>query len=1218
MKLFNKLYLKYFIISLPLYLLIFFWTQRLHHTRFDRQLEKLIGYHKNGIATSSAQIEYSLNSALQDLNFLATSIDYSQLDRPDIRQHIAATYCAFADTYHTYDQISFCDPTGQEIVHISRHQAAAKQTPEKKLRNHSDSTDIIKLSNASENEPHISILHDKTNTNSDKPVLRIGLPIFNGTQRLGMVIIRYPLHPLLKKIHYPNAMLISEDRNWLEYAFSNKSQDLPIHISPSIATTFPEEWAYISTHDEGTLRTEKGVFKFKKLTPVSAQMRNEYNAATVFPTWTLIRHINATTLAKIEHTISHELSPLIITLYSSLFIIFLLLTISRSFALKSAIKNTRSERQYRDLFDNMTNGFALHEMIYNDAGDPVDYRFLKINHAFEVLTGFDADKMIGHTAKELLPETEQFWIQNFHTVVTSGQSIRVEHFSKEFNKYYEVVAYKAGPNQFAALASDVTEARFIREAAERQANELQSVFDTTGAGLLITNNRGLIINANIALRNLFGYPQAELINKSYLDLVPEEMRQTATKRLERLQSGESIVASEALGRTKEGQILTLLINMHPFKNSQTNASQFVISIIDITDHKKAERKAAELSERLSMATHAAGLGVWDWDLTEKRIVWDDRMYELYGSDRTEFNTPYDTWYARIHPDDLKRTRKEMLAAVKSDVICHITFRIIHPDKSIHYLHASAEMHRDAAGRPFRFVGINRDITDLKVAENERIANEQRYRFLSDASHESVILCRNGIIIQANQHFLDLAGRTQQELHDGISLDAILDPTLLQTDQTVTINLQPIKTRQTQSIVAEVSLMHREYQNGKVDVLVIRDVSAQKETEEMLILAKMRAEAANRAKSEFLTTMSHELRTPMNGIIGMTQLIGDSELNEEQREYLDIVIDSSRALLEIINDLLDLARIESGRITLQNHPVDLYETALQVVERLRPQALNKKIDITFSYDPNLPRAFTGDEVRLRQILLNLMGNAVKFTESGHVQLAIQTEAISKEDVLVRIKVTDTGIGIPEGYLDFIFEKFTQVDQSDTRRHDGTGLGLNITKRLVELMEGDLTCESTIDQGSCFTVVILLQLPVDQSNDTYCANKKLPPLNILLADNNLTNRLAAEHLLNKMGCSTVHVCNGKDALPLAMDKEFDLILVDINMPEIDGFEATRRLRAAGVETPIIALSAHAMDTDRATCIAAGMNDYFARPIDREHLFRALNKIAITESKRSDAAV
>jgi signal transduction histidine kinase len=507
------------------------------------------------------------------------------------------------------------------------------------------------------------------------------------------------------------------------------------------------------------------------------------------------------------------------------------------------------------------------------------------------------------------------------------------------------------------------------------------------------------------------------------------------------------------------------------------------------------------------------------------------------------------------------------------------------------------------------IGINWDITSIKQAEKDSQASEERYRFLSDAAHEAIILCREGIITEANQQFFRLTGRTEAELADGLPLSDILNPALLQTGETVTIDLHIRENDIDKLMVAEVSPMHYEFHGERVDALVIRDVSSQKETEKMLTLAKMRAEAANLAKSEFLTTMSHELRTPMNGIMGMTQLMKVTELNEEQHEYCDIIYDSSRALLKIINDLLDLASIESGKITLAQNPFDLRAVAAQTVELLTHQAREHKINLTVTSDANLPSHFIGDEGRIRQILLNLVGNAVKFTSVGRVQLALHTEGVSDAGTLVRIDIKDTGIGIPPDKIDIIFEKFTQVDQSDTRSYEGTGLGLNITKRLVELMKGSITCESTVNQGSTFTVILPLpHITIDLREDAEPSPLILSrPLHILLAEDDLTNRLTAENLLNKMGCSTVNALNGKETIDIAIEHSFDLILMDINMPELNGLDAAKRLRAAGIETPIIALSAGNVASDRKAWIAAGINEFLTKPIDQERLFRLLNRIA-----------
>lgn len=1207
MKLPTKLYFTYFIVSLPLYLLIFFWTQHLHRIRASQQLSTLTEFHLHKIAASCSQIEGTLDPVMQDLTFLTKTIDYTELDNPVIREQISTAYCDFADQKEVYDQVSFLNPNGQELIHIYRNQTDAKPVSDRKLRNRSDLVDIVKLGNSLENEAYVSLFSEKNRTQSRKPIIRVGLPVFNHAQRVGMIVLSYPARPLFNKINDPCAMLLSGPLNGLGYETATLNAARQLQIQRNFSTQFPEAWRYISAHDEGQIHTQNNTFLFKQISPISTDLRNTYHPNSTFPRWTLVHQIDAKTLAQIDKTVDQELALHKITLNTALFIIVLLLALSRSTTLNAAKVTANSEREYRDLFANMMNGFALHEMIFDENGIAIDYRFIKVNKAFEELTNRQSSELIGHTVKEVFPATEAFWIQNFAKVLSTGESARLDHYSDELDKYFAVSAYKVSDTHFATIARDVSLGRRARTANEHQSKKLQSLFDTTGAGLFLTDTSGDILECNSALERILGYAHHELIGLNYTQLVPEEFRSATIDRMARLKAGEAIDSVAGKGLTKDKKIITIIINLHPAVNDKNEVTQFVISIMDITQREQAEEWASALSERLTLATDSAELGIWDWDVANNALTWDDRMCDFYGIKKEDFCGAYDAWAARIHPDDVSLATKEVEAALRGDITFQTTFRIVKPDGAVRHLRAWANVYRDEKGNPTRMIGVNADITSLKQSEQHLMASEQRYRFLSDASHEAVILCTNGIIMEANQHFLQLTGKTKHELHHGIQLNTILDPSALLTGQTVTLTLVQTESNQAKPVLAEVSLMHHEYQNEKIDVLVIRDISAQKETEEMLILAKMRAEAANHAKSEFLTTMSHELRTPMNGIMGMTELMGDTHLDEEQHEYVETIRESSRALLEIINDLLDLAGIENGRITLQKSSLDLYETATLVVELLRPQASKKGINLAFSYDPDLPREFIGDAGRLRQVIINLMGNAVKFTDSGYVRLAIKTEAVSKEGVLVRIEITDTGIGIPQEKLDVVFEKFTQVDQSNTRRYEGTGLGLNITKRLVELMEGSISCESNINQGSTFTVVLPLPLFADDSLDNAPEGPNLPRnLTVLLATDNLTDRITIEHMLNKAGCSTVNATTGKEAVQIAIQEDFDLILMDTNMPKMSGLNATVRLRAAGIKTPIIALKPRTSGPDPAY-VDAGMNDYLTLPINPELLFNVLTQIS-----------
>jgi PAS domain S-box-containing protein len=531
-----------------------------------------------------------------------------------------------------------------------------------------------------------------------------------------------------------------------------------------------------------------------------------------------------------------------------------------------------------------------------------------------------------------------------------------------------------------------------------------------------------------------------------------------------------------------------------------------------------------------------------------------------------------------------------------------------PDGEVRHIWTTITRERDANGAVVRAFGLHHDLT------NRRLAEERLDRLFEASIDVLCIISFKGFFKRVNPAFARLLGFSEEELSAKPCIDFVHPDDRERTMKHVMAQLyendrQRIDNRYIAKDGSIVWLSWTMSAAGRDILGVARDITTEHMRAEELVRAKEAAEAASRAKSEFLATMSHEIRTPLNGVIGMADLLRTTPLSPEQRERVETIHDSGRVLLAVLNDILDLSRIEAGRLELERRPFDLGRAVRSATDLWSSAASAKGLSFSCEVGRGVPQSVEGDEVRVCQILGNLLSNAVKFTAQGEIALRISLEQATGKIVC---EVSDTGDGIAPDVLPKLFVKFAQGDASVTRRHGGTGLGLAISLQLAELMGGTITVTSKIGAGTTFRVTLGLAAVAPAAAaepDESGAAAHKGTLNVLVAEDNAVNRKLVGLMLESLG----HVCafaeDGEQAVVRAQEPGFDVILMDVQMPVLDGMGAANRIRALEghvARIPIIAVTANAMSGDREKYLAAGMDGYVSKPISLASLAEALEKV------------
>ena len=820
--------------------------------------------------------------------------------------------------------------------------------------------------------------------------------------------------------------------------------------------------------------------------------------------------------------------------------------------------------------------------------------------------------------------------------------------------------------------------------------------------------------------------------------------------------------AEYRSRTLDGSVRWLASRGEIARGTDGRPARLIGTVTDITVRKRLEESLKQKAESLSIAQTVAGIATMDLDLARHRWICSDNFYELMGLPATTTLSDWDARLANIHPDDLERVRRAPLDTTQEHPTYRCAYRLQLGDGRERWMGEKADVMFSPDGKPVRITGALMDITQLKLAEAALTSTEKRLARTMRGTRDGVW----EFDVAAGQfwfgpRFEELLGFGADELPRSLEVFKRLIHPNQRDEALVAMDVHLVDD---QPFDVEVRMQHRQghYEWVRLRGQAERDsrnkpvwlagsmqvVTDRKLAEQAALDARLAAEAANRAKSTFLANVSHEIRTPMNGVIGMSQILSETRLDPTQREYVDIISGSAKSLLSLINDVLDISKIDAGHLEIENVEFDLRDSVYDMAAASALQAAVKGIELVINIDAEVPVRTWGDPVRLGQIIMNLVGNAVKFTHEGHVLLQVSSETATDGTTLLKIEVTDTGIGIPADRLDRLFKSFSQVDSSTTRHYGGTGLGLSIVKRLANILGGAVGVESAPGRGSRFWVTLpvptthqtcepsrlgagrrvlvvddlevcrkglatklqlfnfepvtvasvdeaLARLNESESFDIVLADELMPgkggldllaalradprhaklpfvmlslfgadhaafaslpqhpdavglkPIRayklatlldhaysgdalpapsavpsayptaslrgyrILLVEDNPVNQRVAQRLLEKMAAGVTLANNGAEALERFAEASFDAVLMDCQMPVMDGFTAATRIREAeaqsgnGKRVPIIALTANVMNEDRERCLAAGMDAHLGKPIVPSRLVDCLER-------------
>ncbi len=908
-----------------------------------------------------------------------------------------------------------------------------------------------------------------------------------------------------------------------------------------------------------------------------------------------------------------------------------------------------SETKYRSLFDSIDAGFCVLEMLWDGRGNAVDYRYLEVNPAFEQQTGLR--EVVGKAVSGVIPGLEPSLFETLGHVSRTGEPKRFIEGAKAIDRWFDVYGFAVGtdePRKVALLFNDITERRRAEDglqtakaALHEVAEQRRLALDSAQMGwwhIDLTTNQ---VHMDERFKKLFDVHQETDFYGKVLTRVHPDYRAAVDAGVKAATRVHDPVpyALEYPVVHEDGSVLWLVARgQGSFDGEGDNRKAVAMfgTMTDITEAKAVQDALCESEERHRLVIEGAQLGTFMWELPSRRVHWNTRRKELFFLP-SDTEMTFDAGIAHLHPEDREPTRRAVEAAITNRASYQIEYRAVSPTGEIRWMYATGYPIVDPAiGEVSRVQGVAVDITTQKDAQ-------VHLRELADAMPQIVWSARpDGILDYTNRRWYEYTGQTEGEVSPADWGARVHPDDIAHAAEVWT---RSVTTGAPYATEFRVRRADGEYRWFLVRALPIHDAAGhvarwygtctdvhdQRALSEQNVrllaserVARSEAERTSQMKDEFLATLSHELRTPLNAILGWTQVLrGDPANTEDMEAGLATIERNSRAQTQIIEDLLDMSKIISGKVRLDVQPLQLDQVVAASVETMRPAAVAKGIRLQVLIDPEA-RMISGDPNRLQQVFWNLLSNAIKFTpKEGKVQVVLQRVHSHLE-----VSIADTGEGIAPEFLPYVFDRFRQQDATTTRRHGGLGLGLAIVKQLVELHGGSIHVDSTgPGQGTTFKVMLPLSvmLPAPAPDDSERRHPQsggvtlpipadrlnLVGIKVLVVDDEADARALVQRLLKDRGAMVEVAASTAQALELMQSQRFDVLVSDIGMPEADGFELIRRVRALPAEqggnTSAMALTAYARSEDRLKVILAGFQMHMAKPVEAAELLALVASLA-----------